>query len=227
MARQKKKKFGEVHKNPLVVEEGKPFYQNSRGLWRRDFFKKDLPLVAEVGCGRGEYTIGLARQIHDNLFIGIDVKGDRIWKGAREAREQNMQNAGFLRSDVGQLDQHFESGELDEIWITFPDPRPKRRDEKRRLTHPGFLSLYKKLLKKNGTVHFKTDNTALFWYTLELLGSRDDVAIQRVVWDLHNSRFIEEHYGIMTRYERKFSSLGSTIKYCRFTFIYDDSNIEV
>lgn len=218
MARQKKKKFKEIAENPYVIEEGKSFYRNSSGKWNAEFFVDNKPIVIELGCGRGEYTIGMAINLPAYNYIGIDVKGDRIWKGAKEILDKNISNAGFLRAHAAMLIDHFSLGEVDQLWITFPDPHPKKRNEKHRLVTSHFFDLYKKILKPGGGVHLKTDNSSLFWYALEVINLREDCILELATWNLYKSAHYHEHYGIKTRYEKIFFEKGHQIKYLKLKF---------
>ncbi|MEQ9375431.1 MAG: tRNA (guanosine(46)-N7)-methyltransferase TrmB [Imperialibacter sp.] len=201
-----------------VLEEGKPLFETIKGKWNKEFFDHDLPLVVELGCGRGEYAVGLAERFSDKNFIGVDIKGDRIWKGSQRAQALGLTNVGFLRTQIQKLEEFFEEGEVSAIWITFPDPRPKDRDEKRRLTSPRFLDMYKSMLKKDGWVYFKTDSTPLFQYTLDLLKEKYTTVDMDYTFDLYQSNLWEEHYGIKTKYELIFTEKGETIKYMKFRF---------
>lgn len=203
-----------------MIQPGKEQFDNIRGKWCSDFFKNSHPLVVELACGRGEYTIGLARQFPIQNFVGVDIKGDRLWKGSKTAFEQNLQNVGFLRTFIHALDKFFAPGEIDELWLTFPDPRPKDRDERRRLTNNRFLDLYKPLLKEQGWLKFKTDSTSLFEYTLEVLAERRDIVDLVYTDDLDNSELLTDHFGIVTHYEKLFSGKGEKIKYLKFKFAH-------
>src|ERR1051325_9312258 len=143
-----------------------------KGKWNKDFFKKDQPIVLELGCGRGEYTIGLARRFPDKNFIGIDIKGARLWRGAKTGMEENLTNVGFLRILIDQIQYFFGENEVSEIWITFPDPQPQLSRERKRLTHPQFVNRYAGFLKPNGIIHLKTDSTSLYEYTLETIAAQ-------------------------------------------------------
>ncbi len=219
MSRQKKRKFAENLLRDNVVEPGKPIYGEVKGRWKEAFFKNDKPITLELGCGKGEYTIGLSKEFPDRNFIGIDIKGDRIWVGSGIAVEEQLENVGFLRTQMQFLERFFDQDEVDEIWLTFPDPRPKDRDEKRRLTFPPLMQLYKNVLKPNGWFRFKTDNTFLFEYTLEQIHqNRIPVKELSYTFDLYQNELNTEHYGIQTKYEKKFSALGERIKYMKFKF---------
>jgi len=188
------------------------------GKWHQDYFNNNNPIVIEVGCGRGEYTVGLAERYSQKNFIGIDYKSNRMWKGAKYAIENNLNNVAFVRTRVEFLDKVFAPNEVDEIWITFPDPQIQKSRIKKRLTHPKFLELYKKFLKPNGIVHLKTDNTIFFEYTLEVLNNLG-IKLLLVSFDLHkeeNHPELLEVKSIQTYYEKLFSEQGHTIKYCKF-----------
>lgn len=202
-----------------VVQAGKENFQKLGGKWRSDHFHNENDLVIELGCGKGEYTIGLGEKFPDINFIGADIKGSRIWVGSSYAVENDMNNIAFLRTQIEFLDAHFAENELDEIWITFPDPRPKDRDEKKRLTYPKNLEMYKKLLKKDGWLKFKTDNTPLFNYTLELF-AEGTVKVKNLTHthNLYESEFMDEHHGLKTKYEKLFHDKGENIKYMKFQF---------
>ncbi len=217
MSRKKLIRFEENKIRPNILEEGKDLYQTVKGNWNRDFFQNPNPITLELACGRGEYTTGLAAVYPERNFIGIDVKGDRLWRGSSAALEQNLTNAAFLRAQVHQLDAFFAPTEIEEIWIVFPDPRPRLSDGKRRLTHPRFLEMYRRLLPDGGLVHLKTDSTLLFDYTLEMLQkfSIKDLAYTS---DLYASELLPLHWGIQTHYEHIFTRRGFTVNYLQFRF---------
>lgn len=217
MARKKLKKFAENKENARLIEPGKPFYTACRGNWHASFFGNTGPIFLELACGRGEYTTGLAAHFPDKNFIGVDVKGDRLWYGCKVAEAENYANAAFLRAQVHNLTDFFAPGEVAEIWIPFPDPHPKNRNRKRRLTHPRFLGIYRKILQPGGSLHLKTDNSPLFDYTLGVL---DGLAInpQIVTKNLYHSPYFDHHHGIVTRYEKIFFQKGFDINYLKFSF---------
>lgn len=219
--RSKLRKFKENVDNPRVIQPGKEQYEKIKGRWREDFFQNDHPIVLELACGRGEYTVGLGKNHPHKNYIGVDIKGDRIHKGAMDAEALGMNNFGFLRTHILHLENFFEAGEIDEIWIIFPDPRPKDRDEKRRLTHPRYLELYKRLLKPGSIVHLKTDSTQLFQFTLDVLADYPGIKNLEFTWDLYHSDYLAEHFGIRTKYEHIFSSEGHDIKYLKFQIFPD------
>jgi tRNA (guanine-N7-)-methyltransferase len=201
-----------------VLQRGKDIFTKIKGNWNEVYFKNDRPITIELACGRGEYSVGLAGRFPERNFIGIDMKGDRLWKGSSMAIEQSLSNVGFLRTQILDLESFFEPGEVDEIWLTFPDPRPRKRDVKRRLTSPRFMDMFKKLLKPGQYFRLKTDNTPLFEYTMQQLGMRNDLDDFKYTLDLYNSDLREECFDIKTRYEEMFTAQGETIKYVRFRF---------
>lgn len=214
MSRRKEYKYDLAIRSPWVIQSGKDFFESSRGQWRESYFQNKHPIVLELGCGRGEYSLGLAKLFPDKNFIGIDIKGDRLAAGARQAEAEGLKNVVFLRIHIQHLPEFFAENEVDEIWITFPDPRPKDRDEKKRLTFPYFLSKYQTVLKSQGIVHLKTDSDSLFEYSLEQLVKEPwQLLIQ--TWDLYQSEWNQEHYGIKTRFEEMFFQKGFSIKYLR------------
>jgi len=190
-----------------------------KGKWREEFFKNDNPLVLELGCGKGEYTVGMAEAFPDKNFIGIDIKGARFWFGAKHAVGNNLPNAAFLRTQVELIEYFFDENEVDEIWITFPDPQIKFKRGKHRLTHPDFLARYKKIMKPGGLVHLKTDSEFLHGYTLgvlEVMGLTPEVSHH----DIYGAPEFESDNihlrDIKTYYEGLFSAKGKTITYLRF-----------
>lgn len=217
MARQKLVQYAHNFMVENILQEGKELYANIRGKWNELFFKNNNPIVAELGCGRGEYTTGLAQHFPDKNFVGVDIKGNRLWKGSVDALENNLTNVGFLRTYINNLDYFFDANELSEIWITFPDPRPKGYDRHRRLTSAKFMTMYQKILNPNGIVHLKTDSEPLFENTLEVL---EDFDIRNMIYtkDLYNSDLNNLHYNICTTYETKFTKLGYQICYLQFQF---------
>src|SRR5258705_10276744 len=183
-----------------VIEPGKEIYLQIRGQWKELYFKNKNPLTVELACGRGEYSVGLARKFPDQNFVGVDVKGDRLWKGSTWAFDEGLKNVGFLRTQILNIESFFEEDEVDELWLTFPDPRPRKKDIKRRLTSPRYLEIYKNVLRPGGIVRLKTDNTALFEYSLEEIRCRGDAADLKLTQDLYDSILRPECFDIKTRY---------------------------
>jgi tRNA (guanine-N7-)-methyltransferase len=218
--RSKLQRFADIKERTNCLEVGKPLFDTIKGNWNKLQFKNEYPLTIELACGKGEYTIGLAKKMDKNNFIGIDLKGERIWVGSGQALEEGLDNVAFLRTHILELGKLFAPNEVAEIWLTFPDPRPKDRDEKRRLSHPRYLDIYKTVLAPEGWIKFKTDNTALFKYTLEVLEERDDIIELEYTMNLYSSPLNEEHFGIRTRYEKKHNDAGENIKYLKFKFIH-------
>jgi tRNA (guanine-N7-)-methyltransferase len=219
MSRKKLVRFADNDQNPNVIQSGKPIFEEIKGNWNEKQFQNENPIVVELACGRGEFTVGLGRVFTNQNFIGVDIKGSRIWKGSSTATQEGIHNVAFLRTQIQQLDQFFDQGEISELWITFPDPFPRDGDEKRRLTSPRFLDMYKPMIKSGGIVHFKTDNTGLFDYSLELVKSRVDIEVIGFTSDFYQSEWKDDHFGIKTKYEKLFSDKGEKIKYLKFRFI--------
>jgi len=215
----KLQRFADNATRPDIVEPGKPSFGHLAGHWRADFFHNDHPLVLEVGCGKGEYTVGLAQQHPEQNFLGLDIKGERIWRGSTRAAALGLTNVGFLRLMAHQLTEHFAPAELNEIWITFPDPRPRDRDIKRRLTSPRFLNMYQTLLAAGGVAQLKTDSADLFDYTLEVLASRPGAKIEAMTRDLYaeTDPVFAAAQAIQTHFEGKYRAVGVPIKYVRFS----------
>lgn len=216
----KLKRFEIISGRDNVIEPGKDSFLKMKGKWRAEYFKNDNPVTIELACGRGEYTVGMARMFPDRNYVGIDKKGDRLWKGSTWAVEENMKNAAFLRTDILFIESFFEVGEVDEVWLTFPDPRPRKRDSKRRLSSTRYLDMYKKLLKPEGYFRFKTDNTDLFNFTLGELAYRNDLVEYTYTHDLYESDLRTECYDIKTKYEEMFAAQGEKIKYLRLRFVH-------
>lgn len=197
--------------------------------WGTTFFKNNNPIILELGCGKGDYTIALARKFPNINFIGVDIKGARLWRGAKTALEENMSNVAFIRSRVEFLESFFANNEVSEIWITFPDPQKEKR--KKRLTSSRFLNLYTKVLKETGIVHLKTDSQELHAYTKELLEFNN----QRILsadTNIYNSEILNDILSIKTFYEQGYLSQGKPITYIQFeisgtiTEIPDTENAE-
>ena len=188
-----------------------------KGQWREKHFKNDNPITLELACGRGEYTVALAERYPDRNFIGVDIKGARIWKGARIALEKGLSNAAFLRTRIELIAAFFEPGEIDEIWITFPDPFLRKGKSNRRLTAPKFLDHYRKILKQDGLMHLKTDEGVLSEFTLEVLEADEKAKILYQDTDIYAQPLPMEELEVKTYYENMHLEKGKTIKYIRFT----------
>jgi tRNA (guanine-N7-)-methyltransferase len=198
--KRKQERFKIIEERANVIEPAKPVYSHIKGNWNKDYFKNTLPITLELACGRGEYTIGLAKLFPQRNYIGVDIKGERIWKGSTWAVEEGLSNVAFLRTQILMIENFFEPGEADEIWLTFPDPRPRKRDIKRRLTSPRFMEMYKKLIKPGSYLRLKTDNTSLYEYTLEEMQARADIEDLKYTSDLYHSDLRAECFDIKTRY---------------------------
>lgn len=216
--KRKQERFKIIEERTNVLEPSKPAYLNIKGKWQQEFFRNEKPITVELACGRGEYSVGLGKLFPDRNYIGVDIKGERIWKGSTWATEQKLGNVAFLRTQILLLENFFTGQEIDEVWMTFPDPRPRKRDIKRRLTSPRFIEMYKRLLKPGGYVRLKTDNTGLFEYTLEEMQMRNDITDLQFTRDLYESDLRPECFDIKTRYEEEFAGKGEKIKYLRFRF---------
>jgi len=187
-----------------------------KGNWSKDFFKNNNPIVLELGCGKGEYTVELARQNPDKNFIGVDIKGARFWRGAKTAIEEGMENVAFIRTQIELIEYVFASGEVSEIWITFPDPQIKYKRTKHRLTNAEFLIRYKNILKVDGLMHLKTDSEFMHGYTLGLLHGQG----QEILYahhDIYSNEYSpKEVTGIQTFYEKQYLEKGKPITYIQF-----------
>lgn len=189
---------------------------NLKGNWKKEVFKNNNPLVLELGCGKGEYSVALAQKYPDKNFIGIDIKGARFWRGAKTAIEENIPNVAFLRTQIELIDHAFAEHEVDEIWITFPDPQIKYKRTKHRMTNATFLQRYKTILKPDGVVNLKTDSEFMHGYTLGLLHG----AGHEVLYANHNvykqEGSPEEVTSIQTFYESQYLEQNKAITYIRF-----------
>jgi tRNA (guanine-N7-)-methyltransferase len=194
-----------------------------KGKWNKELFKNENPIVLELGCGKGEYTVGLANNFVNNNFIGVDIKGARMWRGAKTANEQKLPNVAFLRTRIEFINSFFSEDEVDEIWITFPDPHPGGRNSNKRLTSPWFLNSYRKILKDNGLIHLKTDNTELFEFTKKVL-AHNEVETIHSTSDLYSGKS-DDILSIKTHYEKMFLAAGMKINYLSF-HLDKEKNIE-
>lgn len=217
MGKNKLKKFAEmetfenVFQYPFAVIEREGF--PLKGNWKKDFFKNDNPIVLELGCGKGEYAVGLARRFPDKNYIGVDIKGARMWTGAKAAVKEGISNVAFLRTNIELIDRFFEAGEVSEIWITFPDPQMKK--VRKRLTSTRFLELYRNILIANGIMHLKTDSPFLYTYT-DALVKLNELPVEVNTADLYNSNIVDDILEIKTFYEQQWLDRGLSIKYIKF-----------
>ena len=209
--------FGCVLQYPrhILIEKGFPY----KGKWNSDFFSRSNPVTLELGCGKGEYTVGLAEANHDRNYIGVDIKGARMWKGAKTVQEKGMDNAAFLRTEIEQIEQFFDPGEVDEIWITFPDPQMQKA--RKRLTSSRFLSNYRKFLRPGGVVNLKTDSPFLYEYTKRLV-EHNGFEVLAITDDLYGSGLADPVTSIKTFYEEQWLSRGKTIKLISFRIGEDE-----
>lgn len=220
MGKDKLRRFAEnlTFKNMVQPEFDEVFGKDYRlkGRWREDFFGNDRPIVLELGCGRGEYTVALGEKHPECNFIGIDIKGARMWRGAKTATEAGMPNVGFLRTRIEFINSLFAEGEVDEIWITFPDPQLKKQRAKKRLTSPVFLTYYARLLKPDGVIHLKTDSQHLHAYTKAVI-AHNGLPLHACGDDIYGTGMADTDLSIRTAYESKFLKQGRPITYLRFS----------
>lgn len=203
--------FENVFQYPFSVIEERPFEMTGR--WHEDYFKNDNPIVLELGCGKGEYAVGLGKRFPDKNYIGVDIKGSRMWTGARQVEAEGLKNVAFLRTSIEIIDRMFAPGEVSEIWITFPDPQMKKVNK--RLTSTRFLNNYRNILKDGGLVHLKTDSPFLYTYTRELVRV-NQLPVEVDTDNLYNSGLADDILEIKTYYEQQWLSRGLTIKYLKF-----------
>ena len=203
--------FPHVFEYPFSVVDEVPF--EMRGAWNERFFKNDHPIVLELGCGRGEYTVGLGRLFPGKNFIGVDIKGARMWSGAKESAETGMTNVAFLRTNIEIIDRFFAPGEVSEIWLTFSDPQMKKATK--RLTSTYFMERYRRFLVDNGLIHLKTDSNFMFTYTRYMV-EHNHLPVEVLTDDLYHSGLADEILSIRTYYEQQWLHRGLNIKYLRF-----------
>jgi tRNA (guanine-N7-)-methyltransferase len=221
MAKRKLKKFAEISTFGncffLSFEQAREGGLALRGKWNKEYFKNDNPIVLELGCGKGEYTIGLAKRFPDKNFIGVDIKGNRIWTGAKTAIDDKMDNVAFIRTRIDFIDTCFAENEVDEIWITFPDPQPQKTRTRNRLTNMIFIERYRKILKKGGIINLKTDNAPFYEYTREVIAENNFEALDATN-DLYADTTVRDEAltSIKTYYEKLFSEKGFKICYLKF-----------
>lgn len=228
MGKNKLRKFAEMEQLPRVLQV--PFGKlqtegfDLKGHWHADFFANNNPIVLELGCGRGEYTVGLGKEFPDKNFIGIDIKGARMWAGAKEAHLAGMENVGFLRTNIELLSHFFAAGEVSEIWITFPDPQMKK--VRKRLTATNFLEMYRNILCPNGIINLKTDSPFLYEYTSRVIDENKLPVIKRTDDLYANPEGVDRILNIRTHYEKQWLARGLTIKYLAFNLPTDIKFIE-
>jgi tRNA (guanine-N7-)-methyltransferase len=186
-----------------------------KGTWKSEVFRNMNPVVLELGCGKGEYTIGLATRFPHNNYIGVDIKGARMWRGAKTAAEHHLTNVAFLRTRIEFISSFFNPDEVDEIWITFPDPHPGRRNSNKRLTSPSFLNRYRLFLKDQGVIHLKTDNTELYNFSKKI-ASHNKLELVKSTNDLYAENISDDILSIKTHYEKIFLKDGLKINYLSF-----------
>jgi tRNA (guanine-N7-)-methyltransferase len=203
--------YQHVFEYPYSVADNVPF--EMRGKWNESFFKNDNPIVLELGCGRGEYTVGLGRRFGNKNFIGVDIKGARMWTGATEALREGMTNVAFLRTNIEIIDRFFAPGEVSEIWLTFSDPQMKKATK--RLTSTYFMERYRRFLKPDGLIHVKTDSNFMFTYTKYMI-EENHLPVEFITEDLYGSGLDDDILGIKTYYEQQWLDRGLTIKYIKF-----------
>ena len=209
MAQKKLYRFGQIKTFANVLE----YPENMQGNWK-DFFKNKQPLVLELACGRGEYTVALAQLEPKNNFIGVDVKGHRMYLGAKQALEKKLNNAAFLRTQIERIHEFFAPGEVDDIWITFPDPHLRTSKAKKRLTFPSFLRLYQQILKPEGTIRLKTDSPKLYEFTKRVI-SKYNLTLLEDCDDVHQKSALES-LKIKTHYENVDIAQSKTVFYLQF-----------
>ena len=219
MAKNKLQKFADmetyshVFQYPFAVLKERGF--DMRGKWNEKFFHNDNPIVLELGCGKGEYAVGLARRYPNKNFIGVDIKGARMWTGASEAKAEGIENVAFLRTHIELITHFFAPGEVSEIWITFPDPQMKKT--RKRLTSTRMLELYREILTENGIIHLKSDSPFLYTYTRAMV-QENKFPILIDTDDLYNSGIDDDILGIKTFYEQQWLERGKSIKYIKFIY---------
>ncbi len=223
MGKNKLSKFADMATYEHVVQvsfsqlQGKEF--EYKGRWNKDFFGNNNPVILELGCGKGEYTVKLAQHFPEFNFIGIDIKGSRMWKGATQAKEAGMKNVGFLRTNIENIRLFFGEGEVSEIWLTFPDPQMKKA--RKRLTATNFIANYRQVMVPNGIIHLKTDSNFMYCYTKAMV-TENKFEVIRKTDDLYHSKILDEVLSIQTFYEKQWLDRGLSIKYLSFRLSHAD-----
>lgn len=217
MGKNKLNKFAEMETFANVLQVPFSVLKNDdhpiKGQWNTQFFSRSLPIVLELGCGKGEYTTGLAEISADKNYIGIDIKGARMWKGAKYSNERGLTNVGFLRTNIELIDRFFAPGEVSEIWLTFPDPQMKKT--RKRLTSTRFIELYRKFLKPGGIIHLKTDSNFQYRYTLEMAKANNFEIVSNNE-NIYDAVTVDPILQIKTYYEKQWIARGLNIKYISF-----------
>jgi len=213
--------YPHVFQYPYAVLQDKGF--DRKGKWNELFFRNNNPIVLELGCGKGEYTVGLAKLFPNKNFIGIDIKGARMWTGAKQSLEAGMTNVAFLRTHIELITYFFAQGEIAEIWITFPDPQMNKVNK--RMTSTRFMKLYREILSENGIIHLKTDSNFMYTYTCKMV-KENDLPILFNTDDLYHSGLADDILKIQTYYEQQWLSRGLNIKYIKFEYSDRDNWIE-
>jgi tRNA (guanine-N7-)-methyltransferase len=219
MGKDKLRRFAENETFPNLIQPlmtYPPLDHELKGKWHENFFHNQAPIVLELGCGRGEYTVNLAEKFPEKNFIGIDWKGARLWRGAKTGVENQIKNMAFLRIQIENIASFFGPDEVDEIWITFPDPHLRERDDQKRLTSHRFLNLYRQFLKPNGFVNLKTDSRFLYDFTLEVIQDQN-LPIKIQTDHLYQSEFADDVLSIKTTYEKIWLKEGLNICYLKFS----------
>jgi tRNA (guanine-N7-)-methyltransferase len=227
VSKNKLQKFADMSGYPHVFQYPYSILKENgfemQGRWNELFFKNDRPIVLELGCGKGEYTVGLAKLFPDKNFIGVDIKGARIWSGAKQALEEQLPNVAFLRTHIELIAQFFAAGEVSEIWITFPDPQMSKVNK--RMTSTRFMRLYREILKENGIIHLKTDSHFMFTYTTEMV-KVNQLPVLVQTNDLYHSNLADDILSIQTYYEQQWLNRGLDIKYIQFVLEPHENYIE-
>ncbi len=215
MGRKKREHVLELYSMPNVFLSP----EGIKGNWHERYFKNNNPIIVEVGCGRGEYTVNLGRRHPDQNFVGIDAKGPRLWRGAKTFMDEEMGNGAFICGLVEIITDYFAPGEVDEIWVTFPDPQHKPSREQQRLVSERFLKLYRQVLKPDGLIHLKTDNTVFYEWAIQSFEQNQGVSVLRHTDDVDKAEDLKDIMSIRTKYEMLFREKGETIKYARIALV--------
>mgnify|MGYP001159207366 FL=1 len=210
MGQKKLKRFAEVSTFPNVLQ----YPENTAGTWRQ-FFHNNNPITLELACGKGEYAVGLGRLHPHRNFLGVDLKGNRIWVGAKTALKENLTNVGFLRTQIDRIATYFAPGEVSEIWLTFPDPQLRTSRARKRLTHPKFLRLYQQIMRPGGYIHLKTDSPSLYRFTKWVIDLYDLPLVQDID-DVYAQQPVSEELAIKTHYENLDIAQSNKVHYLQF-----------